>query len=280
MERDAESGNDHTQFRQFMPNFGRWMSPDPLAGDVTNPQSLNRYAYVMNNPINLTDVLGLGSGETSGPPCNGPGQPSCMDYFGTGNIPPGFEASVGQPPYISLPGSLGAPDMILAEANYNSQVQGVFDLNYLRSIADSNGGIPIGQAQAFVSTHPDLWLGFGLLASDSAESINAGQVILSDIGLYGYYVVQNQLALAGMMAAPAADLRLYAVWGSAYATPFAATAGVGAYEFTWMLAANYPAATMWATQIARGAFLGGPATGLGWVIGKGASAGWSWWKNH
>jgi hypothetical protein len=35
------------------------MSPDPLAGDILNPQSLNRYTYVMNNPTNWTDPLGL-----------------------------------------------------------------------------------------------------------------------------------------------------------------------------------------------------------------------------
>jgi hypothetical protein len=39
------------------------MSPDPLGGDITNPQSLNRYAYVMNNPTTLTDPLGLQGGD-------------------------------------------------------------------------------------------------------------------------------------------------------------------------------------------------------------------------
>jgi len=37
----------------------RWLSPDPIAGDISNPQSLNRYSYVVNNPTNLTDPLGL-----------------------------------------------------------------------------------------------------------------------------------------------------------------------------------------------------------------------------
>ena len=51
-------------------NVGRWLTPDPMARDVTNPQShsgespilmvtLNRYAYVTNNPATLTDPLGL-----------------------------------------------------------------------------------------------------------------------------------------------------------------------------------------------------------------------------
>ncbi|HEV2350588.1 MAG TPA: RHS repeat-associated core domain-containing protein [Terriglobia bacterium] len=67
MERDPETGDDHTQFRQYASNLGRWLSPDPLGGDITNssgdepggPQSLNRYAYVMNNPTTLTDPSGL-----------------------------------------------------------------------------------------------------------------------------------------------------------------------------------------------------------------------------
>ena len=58
-QRDAETGNDPTLFRMYNPRLYRWLSPDPLAGDISNPQSLNRYAYVLNNPTNLIDPLGL-----------------------------------------------------------------------------------------------------------------------------------------------------------------------------------------------------------------------------
>ncbi len=57
--RDAETGNNPTLFRMQNPRLFRWLSPDPLAGDILDPQSLNRYAYVMNNPTNLIDPLGL-----------------------------------------------------------------------------------------------------------------------------------------------------------------------------------------------------------------------------
>jgi RHS repeat-associated protein len=72
MERDSETQNDHTMFRYYASNTGRWLSPDPLGGDVTNPQSLNRYAYAMNNPANFIDPQGLrncplGPGGACGP---------------------------------------------------------------------------------------------------------------------------------------------------------------------------------------------------------------------
>jgi RHS repeat-associated protein len=51
----------NTPNRQYAFYEGRWLSPDPLAGDITNPQSLNRYAYVLNNPCGLIDPLGLDS---------------------------------------------------------------------------------------------------------------------------------------------------------------------------------------------------------------------------
>ena len=42
--------------------YGRWISPDPAglgAVDPGNPQSWNRYVYVLNRPVQLVDPLGL-----------------------------------------------------------------------------------------------------------------------------------------------------------------------------------------------------------------------------
>jgi hypothetical protein len=48
-------------FRQYDSSGGRWMSADPYNGSIDpgNPQTLNRYGYVGNNPLRYTDPSGL-----------------------------------------------------------------------------------------------------------------------------------------------------------------------------------------------------------------------------
>jgi len=60
-ERDAETGLDYAFARYYNSRLGRFMSGDPLASsaDITDPQTLNRYAYVRNNPVNFADPTGL-----------------------------------------------------------------------------------------------------------------------------------------------------------------------------------------------------------------------------
>ncbi len=58
-ERDAESNLDNFGARYFGSSMGRFMSPDPLAGHTEDPQTLNRYVYVRDNPLSLTDPTGL-----------------------------------------------------------------------------------------------------------------------------------------------------------------------------------------------------------------------------
>jgi RHS repeat-associated protein len=64
-ERDTESGLDNFEARFDSSNTGRFVSVDPLsmsdsAGSILeDPQSWNAYAYVRNNPLNLTDPTGM-----------------------------------------------------------------------------------------------------------------------------------------------------------------------------------------------------------------------------
>jgi RHS repeat-associated protein len=63
-ERDSESGLDYANARFNSSSQGRFMSIDPLAGRIGYPQSLNRYAYAANDPINLIDPSGARADHT------------------------------------------------------------------------------------------------------------------------------------------------------------------------------------------------------------------------
>src|SRR5258708_21680459 len=51
-ERDTETGLDNFGARYNSSSIGRFMTPDPLGGEKIDPQTLNKYSYVRNNPIN------------------------------------------------------------------------------------------------------------------------------------------------------------------------------------------------------------------------------------
>jgi RHS repeat-associated protein len=87
-ERDAESGLDNFGARYFTSNIGRFMTPDWAARPTTvphavfgDPQSLNLYGYVRNDPISQVDPDGHGcvGSLTGGPPNDvvGSGGPPC-----------------------------------------------------------------------------------------------------------------------------------------------------------------------------------------------------------
>lgn len=44
--------------RQYDPEIGRFVSADPVLGSLRAPQTLNRYAYVVNNPLRYADPTG------------------------------------------------------------------------------------------------------------------------------------------------------------------------------------------------------------------------------
>lgn len=55
---DSETELYNYNARLYDPDLGRFLTPDSIVPDLTNPQSLNRYSYVQNNPVNLTDPTG------------------------------------------------------------------------------------------------------------------------------------------------------------------------------------------------------------------------------
>ena len=45
----------------YNPDLGRWTQQDPVAGSLGNPDTLNRYLYVGDDPVNETDPSGNAS---------------------------------------------------------------------------------------------------------------------------------------------------------------------------------------------------------------------------
>jgi RHS repeat-associated protein len=106
LEHDSESTTEHAQFRQLSSAQGRWMSPDPYDGsyDPFNPQSFNRFSYVLNNPLAFTDPSGRDIPDCSDDGCgDGGGYIGGSGYGsspGEGDTP----VSQGNVPTIQGPG--------------------------------------------------------------------------------------------------------------------------------------------------------------------------------
>jgi len=71
-ERDGESGLDYFGARYFSAAQGRFTSPDHASvvvpipyADLENPQSLNLYAYVENDPVSAVDRTGHAKGSSN-----------------------------------------------------------------------------------------------------------------------------------------------------------------------------------------------------------------------
>jgi RHS repeat-associated protein len=106
---DSKTDNDIVAFRIYSPSQGRWVSPDSLRGDVTNPQSLNLYPYVTDNPTTLTDPSGLcgcGGGDFGFGEGGGGWGGGCGGGFGGGFGGRRGGGPPPPPPIIPLPGPI------------------------------------------------------------------------------------------------------------------------------------------------------------------------------
>jgi RHS repeat-associated protein len=60
-EGDDETSQSYFHARMFQAEFGRFTRPDPVFGEITDPQTLGRYTYAGNSPLLYQDFSGLWS---------------------------------------------------------------------------------------------------------------------------------------------------------------------------------------------------------------------------
>jgi RHS repeat-associated protein len=89
---DEDLGLIDMRGRIYDPALRRFLTPDPHVTDPLSGQSYNRYSYVVNNPINLTDPSGFDFASSSSGGCGF--EASCTGSFGTDV---GFSFSFGGP---------------------------------------------------------------------------------------------------------------------------------------------------------------------------------------
>jgi len=181
---DTTTNTSITQFRLQSPGLGRWLSPDPAPPDITNPQSLNRYPYVLNNPTTLTDRLGLWP-TGSQPICEAsPVRPHgvhAMYSGGSGCFVGGWGEGgmLGDQPTMGEP---GLPDM-------------GFDM-YGNDIFDALSGEP--GTYLYFGTNGSLGFGFSIPLWQETENyidatMQANPGLAELVPPSGYVVVEQQL---------------------------------------------------------------------------------------
>jgi RHS repeat-associated protein len=199
---DSENSSYHTIFRNFSPQQGRWLSPDPYLGsiDLTDPQSLNRYAYVRNRPTLATDRFGLDGGDDDD------------DDDGDSGDQSGGQNAASEHPFPSYaPPAIGEMDTGTVNGNLLNLTLSFNGSDALIATANSNGsnisdGIAVGVMTAGSFVPGPIGAAFGLgLAIHSAFKGNYGSagLFLGGAALQFFGLPGEELAQAGVHIAEA-----------------------------------------------------------------------------
>ncbi len=141
-ERDTESGNDFFNARYYSSSMGRFLSPDPILQNdlrLLNPQRWNKYAYVINNPLILTDPTGKDAAYVDfSKSAGGAGHAGLISIRSNGTatysafMPEGAAAAYApgkvQTQDLSVTVQFGA-NGLPTEASYNALIQAVAKIN-------------------------------------------------------------------------------------------------------------------------------------------------------
>jgi RHS repeat-associated protein len=294
MKFDQESGDYYTLNRYYPPNLGRWLSPDPLAGDVTNPQSLNRYAYVLNNPASLVDPSGLDAVKIMEPgggtaceffawECGGGGAGVSTDpsndcsYLMTNDAScqqaPGLFNN-GQPIYPD-PGSGGGGSGFGSPWPINTDYGPIQPLSPGQLLGLL---LPIGasspECDPFGFCGGPTWNPF---ASDTRVVNGEFTIYVTVMELMELPLYLATLRNAGRIAAPVASPAAPLVWYGGSAA--VAVGGSAGYIGVELWAMTHPDQWMWILRFGGAALNGGPPASWPAILGQLGRKGWNWWWN-
>jgi hypothetical protein len=239
-------------------NVGRWHSPDPLGGDITNPQSLNRYAYVMNNPTTLIDPLGLDCGGVNGPPCHPVNEPGRNNPFAAAGWDPLnlMDIPVG-PGLFGVPGLVGFDVTLVGYLPGTDlgiyDIEAIFDLGFILPLdLTGNGNISGGGGAAnnrpVVLKNPCQYQGRALppaaYATLGQQAKASTANFLLDVGMgwpKGEYLDAQPLASGTIWQNAAYGNYVYGVYMASAGVPLnRALSGANTYAF---FRSHYPAGT-------------------------------------
>ena len=117
-EHDAELGLINMGGRLYDPKVGRFITPDPFVTNPLDPQGLNRYSYVQNNPLNLVDPSGFSDQDPGVPPSfTGGSNPTNSGYSPSSSGTCNIDGSYSFPNSPSTPDSRVDVPTIMPDGN-------------------------------------------------------------------------------------------------------------------------------------------------------------------
>jgi len=152
-EEDKEFGLVNLVGRIYDPQIGRFLSPDPFISGPFSGQSYNRYSYVVNNPLTLTDPTGFQGQDPD--PLSGENPSGWNDWdWPYGGRPPLVPAGPLSPP--PPPPASAAPPPSTADDTGSHPDSGIGGIGLSPSGAPNKLPGPIVQAlQKAVSQYRD-----------------------------------------------------------------------------------------------------------------------------
>jgi RHS repeat-associated protein len=181
----------HMNARVYDPDIGRFLSPDPTVPYTHNPQSFNRFSYVMNNPLNRYDPDGFADLSKQ----------SVLDAIAQqaaakGNVTAGKAPNATTPAHEAItannPADDGTGQSLGQQSNQAAANKGNAIAGLLAEAIEFTGGTPMGASAA---TGKAALLGAGAMMGAKAGGRGLfGSLVDAAKGFFGHGPQHEQAA--------------------------------------------------------------------------------------